>query len=124
MEEVMKKFVIASALLVLAAPAYAENMCIDTREIVSNTSKDGKTMVFKMKDGRVLVNHLHGSCPDLKFQGLAWQLHSGDHKVCENEQSFQVLQSMQTCTLGKFDPADRHADAKPVQYDANRQQVR
>jgi len=120
----MRKFVIASALLVLAAPAYAENMCIDTREIVSNTSKDGKTMVFKMRDGRVLVNHLHGNCPDLKFYGLAWQLHSGDNKVCENEQSFQVLQSMQTCTLGKFDPADRQALSKPVQYDANRQQVR
>jgi len=124
MEEVMKKFMIASALLILAAPAYAGNMCIDSREIVSNTSKDGKTMVFKMRDGRTLVNHLHGSCPDLKFQGIVWQLHSGDTKICENEQSFQVLQSMQTCTLGKFDPADRQAMSKPVQYDANRQQMR
>jgi len=120
----MKKFMIASALLILAAPAYAGNMCIDSREIVSNTSKDGKTMVFKMRDGRTLVNHLHGSCPDLKFQGIVWQLHSGDTKICENEQSFQVLQSMQTCTLGKFDPADRQAMSKPVQYDANRQQMR
>jgi hypothetical protein len=124
MEEVMRKFVIASALLTLAAPAYAENICIDTREIVSNISKDGKTMVFKMRDGRVLVNHLHGSCPDLRFQGLAWNLHSGDTRVCENEQSFQVLQSMQTCTLGKFDAPDRQAMSKPVQYDANREQVR
>ena len=42
------------------APAYAENMCIDTRDIVSSKSKDGKTMVFKMRDGRTLVNHLQG----------------------------------------------------------------
>ena len=119
----MKTFLIASALLVLAAPAFAENMCIDTRDIVSNTSKDGKTMVFKMKDGRTLVNHLHGNCPDLKFHGIAWKLHSGDNKVCENEQSFSILESMQTCTLGKFD-GDRQAMSKPVQYDANRQQVR
>ena len=35
--------------------------------------QDGKTMVFKMKDGRTLVNHLHGICPDLKFNGFAWQ---------------------------------------------------
>jgi len=117
MEEVMNFFVIASALLTLAAPAYAENMCVDTREIVSSTSKDGKTMVFKMKDGRTLVNHLHGNCPDLKYYGFAWQLHTGDNKVCENEQSFQVLQSMQTCTLGKFDRTDRQVQsrsAKPV----------
>ena len=113
----MKTFVIASALLasgLIATPAFAKNMCIDTRDIVSNSSKDGKTMVFKMKDGRTLVNHLHGNCPDLKFFGLAWQLHSGDTRVCENEQSFQVLQSMQTCTLGKFDPADRQALSKPA----------
>jgi hypothetical protein len=109
MEEVMRKAVIAAALLTLAAPAYAENICLDTRDIVSNTSRDGKTMIFKMRDGRTLVNHLHGSCPDLKFQGLAWQLHSGDTRVCENEQSFQVLQSMQTCTLGRFDMPDRQA---------------
>jgi hypothetical protein len=112
MEEVMRKFVIALALLVTAAPAYAANICIDTRDIVSNKSSDGKVMVFKMKDGRTLVNHLHGSCPDLRFQGMAWQLHSGDTKVCENEQTFVVLQSPQTCTLGKFDPVERQASAK------------
>ena len=115
MEEVMKTILIASALLVLAAPAYAANMCIDTRDIVSNTSKDGKTMVFKMKDGRTLVNHLQGICTDLRFQGMAWQLRSGDTRVCENEQSFQVLQSMQTCTLGKFDRTDRQAQSRPAQ---------
>jgi len=31
---------------------------------------------------------------------------------------------MQTCTLGKFDAPDRQAMSKPVQYDANREQVR
>lgn len=108
----MRKFVIALALLVTAAPAYAANICIDTRDIVSNKSKDGKVMVFKMKDGRTLVNHLHGSCPDLRFQGMAWQLHSGDTRVCENEQTFVVLQSPQTCTLGKFDAVERQASAK------------
>ena len=104
MEEVMRKFVIALALLTVAAPAYAANICIDTREIVSNTSKDGKIMVFKMRDGTTWVNHLRGSCPDLKFMGFAWTLQSGDTKVCENAQSFQVLQSPQVCVLGKFDP--------------------
>jgi hypothetical protein len=113
LEVAMKKIFTALALagMVIAAPAYAANICIDMRDIVSSKSTDGKTMVFKMKDGTTLVNHLRGNCPDLKFSGFAWQSHSGDTKVCENEQSFSVLQSMQICTLGKFDaPAmEKHA---------------
>jgi len=89
---------------IATGPAYAVNSCIDTRDIVSSKSTDGKTMVFKMKDGTTLVNHLKGICPDLKFNGFAWQTHSGDNRVCENENSFNVLQSMQVCVLGKFDP--------------------
>jgi hypothetical protein len=101
------KFILpALALLVIpGAPAYAAKICIDMRDIVSSKSTDGKTMVFKMKDGRTLVNHLRGSCPDLKFFGFAWQAHSGDTTVCEDEQSFKVLQSPQICVLGKFDRA-------------------
>ena len=103
---------LALAGVVAAAPASAANMCIDMRDIASSKSTDGKTMVFKMKDGRTLVNHLQGSCPDLKFYGFAWRSHSGDTKVCENEESFNVLESMQVCVLGKFDAADRQAANK------------
>jgi hypothetical protein len=101
----MRKLLIL-LVLTAAAPAYA-NTCIDTRQIDSSKSRDGHTMVFKMKDGTTLVNHLRGTCPDLKFNGFAWHTHSGDNKVCENEDSFQVLQSMQVCMLGKFDAAAR-----------------
>jgi hypothetical protein len=87
-----------------AIPASAANKCIDVRNIVSCKSEDGRTMVFRMKDGAVLVNHLQGICSDLRFNGFAWTLHSGDTKVCEHEQSFRVIQSGQVCTLGKFDP--------------------
>jgi hypothetical protein len=112
----MKKSLIVLALAagVLAVPAYAQN-CIDTRDIYSSKSTDGRTMVFKMKNGTSLVNHLQGYCPDLKYNGFAWQTHSGDNKVCENENSFNVLQSMQVCVLGKFD--------QPVVWDANRKQA-
>jgi hypothetical protein len=109
----MKKIVTALTLacVVVAAPAMAANICIDTRNVASSKSTDGKTMIFKMKDGTTLVNHLQGTCPDLKFNGFVWQSHSGDNKVCENEQSFQVLQSMQVCVLGKFDAPimEKHA---------------
>ena len=108
----MKKLLVPLVLagLAAAAPATA-NTCIDMRDIVSSKSTDGRTMVFKMRDGTTLVNHLQGYCPDLKFFGFAWQAHSGDTKVCEREQSFRVLQSMQVCVLGKFDPPvmDKHA---------------
>jgi hypothetical protein len=102
MKKIATALALAGTLASLTAPAHA-NICLDTREMVSSASKDGKIMVFKMRDGTIWVNHLQGSCPDLKFMGFAWQMHSGDTKVCENEQSFQVLQSMQVCVLGKFD---------------------
>ena len=109
----MKKIVtvLALACVVFVAPAYAAKTCIDMRDIVSSKSTDGKTMIFKMKNGTTLVNHLQGSCPDLKYNGFAWQSHSGDTKVCESEQSFKVLQSMQICVLGKFDAPimEKHA---------------
>jgi hypothetical protein len=90
--------------LIVSVPAHAEKVCLDIRKMVSSESKDGRTMVFKMRDGTTLVNHLRGYCPDLKFAGFSWRLQAGDTKVCENENSFQVLESFQSCTLGKFDP--------------------
>ena len=116
---VMHKSLVLAALLglALAAPAHAANSCIDLRKIDSSKSTDGKIMVFKMKDGTTLVNHLKGMCPDLKFNGFAWKTHSGDSRVCENEDSFQVLQSGQICVLGKFD------SATATVWDANRQQA-
>ncbi|HUE65713.1 MAG TPA: hypothetical protein VMO78_15165 [Rhizomicrobium sp.] len=101
----MRRIVMALAGLVFAvSPALAAKLCVDSRDIVSSKSTDGKTMVFKMKNGTTLVNHLQGTCPDLKFFGYVWDLRSGDTEVCENTQSFRVIQSMQVCTLGKFDP--------------------
>ena len=108
----MKTIVFALAGLVVAAsPALAAHLCIDSRDIVSSKSTDGRTMVFKMKDGTTLVNHLQGYCPDLKFNGFSWVLRSGDTEVCENTQPIRVIQSMEICTLGKFDPPmmEKHA---------------
>jgi hypothetical protein len=100
----MKSVVMALAGLVFAvSPSQAAKICIDTRDIYSSKSDDGKTMIFHMEDGTTWVNHLQGACPDLKFNGFAWVLRSGDMYVCENETPFHVLQSMQICTLGKFD---------------------
>ena len=111
----MKYLVTALALagLVSAAlPASAANKCINIRDIDSSQSKDGRIMVFKMKDGTVLVNHLQGFCPDLKYTGFAWKMPSGDTNACERQSTFRVLQSGQSCTLGKFDrpTMEKHAE--------------
>jgi hypothetical protein len=100
-----------AAVMLAAAPALAANQCISIRDIDSSQSKDGRLMVFKMKDGTVLVNHLQGFCPDLKYTGFAWQMPSGDTNACERQSTFRVLQSGQVCTLGKFDPPtmEKHA---------------
>jgi len=106
LEDVMKKIFAALALagVVFSVPAYAEKICLDTRKMVSSNSKDGRTMLFKMRDGSTYVNHLQGYCPDLRFMGFVWLLQAGDTRVCEFENTFSVLQSGQNCTLGKFDP--------------------
>lgn len=101
-----------------ALPASAKT-CIDTRNIVSSKSEDGRVMVFKMKNGDTLTNQLQGYCPDLKYHGFVWQMPSSDTSVCENSQSFQVLQSSQICVLGKFAPGQQ-AMSKPYVWDADR----
>jgi len=98
----MKMIIAILVLTAAAASPAAAKMCVQSRDILSTDSKDGKLMTFKMRDGSVLVNHLHGTCSDLKFEGFTWVLR-GNNDICENEQSLKVIRSGQTCLLGKFD---------------------
>ena len=99
----MKTIIISLILLgAVSSPVLAATMCVRSRDIQSTDSKDGKLLTFKMKDGRVLVNHLQGVCSDLRFEGFEWVLR-GNEDICENQQSLKVLRSGQTCLLGKFD---------------------
>ena len=101
----MKKNILCAIIVAtsVASPVWAANMCLRTQDIRSTSSRDGKTLVFKMRDGRILVNHLQGICPDLKFNGFDWVVRGGTEEVCENIQSLRVLQSGEVCVLGKFD---------------------
>lgn len=105
----MKTIIIASvALAAAASPALAQNaatpkICVESRDILSTHSDDGKLLTFRMRDGRVLVNHLQGVCSDLRYEGFVWVLRGGDESICENQQSLRVLRSGQTCVLGKFE---------------------
>jgi hypothetical protein len=92
-----------SATAAVAAPP----TCLQLRDIQSAKSDDGRIMKFTMRDGRVLYNHLQGVCPDLRFNGFAWNIRGGAQEVCEGQQSLRVLQSGQICVLGKFGPAPK-----------------
>jgi hypothetical protein len=73
---------VAAAAAVLSTPAQA--MCLSEMDIRDTTpSNDGKSLTLKMRDGRLLVNHLQRICRDMRFTGFSWVLHGG-HDVCEN----------------------------------------
>ena len=93
---------LAAAAVAAVSPASAANMCVRSRDILGTHSDDGKLLTFRMRDGRVLVNHLQGVCSDLRFEGFVWTLRGNDD-ICENQQSLKVLRSGQICLLGKFD---------------------
>jgi hypothetical protein len=118
MKTIIATIVIATigSLAAATIPASAANMCVRSRDILSTDSKDGKLLTFKMRDGRVLVNHLQGVCSDLRFEGFTWVLRGGDEDICENQQSLRVLRSGQTCLLGKFDLVKDKPAAKPVAH--------
>jgi hypothetical protein len=98
----MKTIIATIALVTVTAVPASAVVCVQQRDIASTHSDDGKNMTFKMNDGRVLVNHLQGICSDLRYEGFVWNV-PGTQDICENQQSFRVLRSGQTCTLGKFE---------------------
>jgi hypothetical protein len=108
----MKTTIAAVALVAATAIPASANMCVMQRDIVSTHSEDGKNLTFKMRDGRTLVNHLQGICTDLRYEGFVWNV-PGTEDICEYQQSFKVIQSGQSCTLGKFEVVkDQHTVPK------------
>jgi hypothetical protein len=88
------------------SPAWAM-MCLREQDIQSVSSSDGKTLVIRMRNGKVWSNRLKGDCPSLKFTGFVWVMRD-PQGVCEDTQSLRVLQSGEICTLGKFSPLSQH----------------
>jgi hypothetical protein len=104
MKKVFAALFLAPAATILTTPAQAA-LCVSERDIQdTKPSNDGKLLTLKMRDGRVLVNHLQGICRDMRYTGFSWVLHGGNN-ICENQTVIQVLQSGQTCILGRFEEA-------------------
>jgi hypothetical protein len=87
---------------VTAQPVLAANgVCLTVRDIAdSQASKDGTSITFKMRDGKLWRNDLKGYCPDLWFNGFAMVEHADT--ICENEPGLKVIHSGEICALGKF----------------------
>ncbi len=71
----MKKFAICAVVLALTAatiaPAAAEApVCLKTYWIDRTTVVNPKTILFRMKDGKVWRSDLRTPCPSLKFYGF------------------------------------------------------
>ena len=105
MKKVLSGAAMLAALIVtMATPALAAgSICLSTRDIRdTDAQKDGTAILFKMRDGSVWRNDLHGRCPDLKYNGFAWSTSNPLESVCENEQTLTVFRSGEVCVLGKF----------------------
>jgi hypothetical protein len=107
LEEVMLKTLgmalLATTIFASAAKAAAP-ICLNTYDMIETLpQKGGASIIFKMRDGSVWRNDLHGRCPDLWFDyGFTWTVRNGDNTVCENENTLRVLKSGEVCALGKF----------------------
>ena len=100
----MKRIANFAMLLVLGAasiaPAVSAPVCLDVYYIASTHVVDARTITFKMRNGTVWRNTLHGSCPGLRFNGFTYTLH--DSELCGDMQAITVLTTNEVCMLGKF----------------------
>jgi hypothetical protein len=103
----MKKFAVFAVALALTAgavaPAAAEApVCLRTYWIDRTTVVNPKTILFRMKDGKVWRSDLRTPCPSLKFYGFTYQ--TSFEEICGGSQSIRVLTTDEVCTLGRFVP--------------------
>ena len=113
--QIMKIFAIAIMVPVVlpavaqpapSQPSQHARICLNVRDIQDTSSKDGKILTFKMKDGTIYNNHLRQTCNSLTFGGFAWTVNS-TQEVCEDVQTLRTLTIGEICRLGRFDPPTR-----------------
>ena len=102
MRHFMSITLLAAAVCLAAQPALAEGgVCLNVKNIKnSEVAKDGTSVTFEMKDGKIWRNDLAGTCPDAWFNGFAWTVKAD--VMCDDEPGFTVINSGQVCKLGKF----------------------
>jgi len=105
-------FLTAANLPAAAQPAPAQpprtTICLNVKDIVEASSKDGLIMTFRMKDGTIYNNHLRQRCDSLRDGGFVWTT-EGSQQVCEDVQQLRTLTTREMCRLGRFDPPIKKA---------------
>src|SRR5215467_10371990 len=76
--------------------------CLSIYDVKTTKAIDPGTVLFRMRDGSVWANHLHGRCNGLKYYGFVYR--TTDEQICANAQSIRVQVSQETCLLGDFSP--------------------
>ena len=109
-------FLAAAVLPAAAQPTPAQPpkhamVCLDIKNIQEASSKDGKIMMFQMKDGTIYNNHLRSTCDSLTFGGFAWTINSSQ-EVCEDVPTLRTLTVGEICRLGRFDAPIKRTAAK------------
>jgi len=95
-----------AALCLICSPASAQAAatCLNVDQIQNSDSPDGKTLILKMKNGKVWESALKGNCSGIRFFGFSWSTFGG--RVCDEGQLVRIPQTGQICGVGKFVPGD------------------
>jgi hypothetical protein len=91
-----------SAATQVQAQAQGGNICLNVTEIRSSQAVDNRTIVYRMKDGKVWRNTLAAPCPELvSFSAGAYSQELHTDYLCANTQTITVKSGM-VCRLGEF----------------------
>jgi hypothetical protein len=86
--------------------ASGANVCLNTTEIAGSRPVDSRTILFRMRDGKVWRNTLKAPCPDLVAQGGGFSQYAHTDYICGNTQHITVAATGMVCRLGEFSRAD------------------
>ena len=94
--------VLSAAIPVQAQNAQGGNICLNVTEIRSSQAVDNRTIIYRMKDGKVWRNTLATPCPELvSFSAGAYSQVLHTDYLCANTQEITVKSGM-VCRLGEF----------------------
>jgi hypothetical protein len=91
-----------SAATKVQAQAQGGNVCLNVTEILTSQAVDNKTIIYRMKDGKVWRNTLAAPCPELvSFSAGSYSQVLHTDYLCANTQHITVKSGM-VCRLGEF----------------------
>ena len=93
---------LSAAMPVQAQNAQGNNVCLNVTEIKSTQAVDKRTILYKMRDGKVWRNTLVANCPTLVgFSAGGFTQKAHTDFICANTQEI-TTQSGNVCRLGAF----------------------